>query len=117
MKYLEGLGGDHIPHVIEGPFAEIGNFVVRNPRRDGGRSSITPACPFMKAVYAVMAALENGPGGRPPKPMPSDRELMRIFRPPGKKNCTAAELARYRPVIKKLARELAARSPGTDGDL
>ena len=72
--------------------------------------------PFMKAVAAVMAARENGPGGRPPKrSMPSDRELMRIFRPPGKKNCSRQDFEKFRKAIFELAADLTStRAPASD---
>lgn len=59
---------------------------------------------FSTAVSMVLAGLEG-------KPAPTQRELLRRFRPPGRKNCSAGDLARYRKMIDQMAAEISAWQP------
>jgi hypothetical protein len=60
--------------------------------------------PFRKAVSMVLAGLEG-------KPAPTRRELLRYFRAPGNKNCSAEELAGFQGMIDRMAAEIATWRP------
>lgn len=66
--------------------------------------------PFCRAVSLVLAGLEG-------KPAPSRRELMRCFRVPGSKNCSAEELAQFQGMIDREAAEIAAKPNPNDPNL
>jgi len=65
--------------------------------------------PFMHAVAIVLRGMEGGK-------KPTQRDLMRVFRVPGKKNCSAADLAQFQAAINGMAADIASWQPASSDE-